>query len=481
MLLWTLLACSPVPVAPLVDQATTASGPTPPSVWIEAPSAAVEGQPFEFRAGLSDATGVRSVRVFAAAGRGRGPCDPRSNLCLDLVGPRVTIDARATRNATWDLAWTPPAAAGARFWLQAVMIDQAGVVSFVDEPWPVDVVPMVRGCTFEGSPDYDPQATFDDGSCQCPRTWTAHNPAELAALSGCTGIELLTIQGAFQGPISLPDLTRADWVQIGPATGVTALELPALAEGRLFLDQVEGSFTLDLPAAQGVDLNVDASPGLRALTAPPGTAVDELNLTWNPNLERVTLEGAGDLSWAEVGWNSALTTFSTAADTAGVVEVFGNDALTSVALHGARAGKVNVYSNPRLETIDVAAAQLGVLAVYDNLAVTRVSLPSATQARRLQLMNEPSLVTADATSLQRALQVEVSATGLSALRLPALRQVGTLDVLYNPSLQTLALPVLGAGAVQVGHNPQLCATQEPVLANPPPGLTVTGTGNLCDP
>jgi hypothetical protein len=476
-----MLGCTP-DIAPNLDEATLQSYPGPPTVDLDVPVTAVEGEPFEFDVHLESFRGPRTVRVFAAGALGRGPCDPRSGQCLDLVGPRTLVEQRTARDSDWTVSWTPPLPAGSRFWLQAVLFDSGGVARFVDDPWPVDVVPRVPGCTFVGSPDYDLQATLDDGSCQCPRELRAHSLADLNALNGCTGVELLTIDGAINGPIRLPGLQFATWTEITNATGVTALELPALAEGRLALDGVEGSFDVTLPAARTVDFIANASPGLRALRAPGAATLRSLDLTWNPNLSEVTIEGAGDLQTAGIGWNDALTTVELRNDLAYVVNVWGNNALRSIALTGTRgASTVTIESNPALESVDIAAARVGRVEVFENRAVRQIALPHATQARVVGVSSEPMLTTLSLPALLTTEDLMLLGTAATALDLPALTTVDNMLIYGNPDLTAVSVPSLSSGSVELSNNTLLCVTNEPRFANPPPGLRVTGQGNLCDP
>jgi hypothetical protein len=71
---------------------------------------------------------------------------------------------------------------------------------------------------------------------------------------------------------------------------------------------------------------------------------------------------------------------------------------------------------------------------------------------------------------------------LTSLSLPALTHLGTLLV-AETGLTSVSLPALTDTDwfAQFIDNPALCVTAEPIFASPPPGCTVSGTGNLCDP
>ncbi|HMV70395.1 MAG TPA: hypothetical protein PKA64_26370, partial [Myxococcota bacterium] len=67
--------------------------------------------------------------------------------------------------------------------------------------------------------------------------------------------------------------------------------------------------------------------------------------------------------------------------------------------------------------------------------------------------------------------------------LPALTELTRLDLRDNAALSTVELPSLGDSdwVVTADDNPALCVTAEPALAAPPPGCSVTASGNACDP
>lgn len=480
MLSLLLLACSQDVSVPLVDEATLASGGPPPAVYLSVDPTVVAGQPLNIRTSLTDATGVRSVIVLASTALGQGPCDPRSGECLDLVGQRTTLDRRVTRNATWDVAWTPPVAAGTTVWLQAAMLDR-GVVRYVDEPHQVDVLANVPGCTFAGSYDFNPAATVDDGSCDCPRVLRAHGPAELSRLAGCSGVELLTIDGAIGGAISLPDLAWADELTIGPATGVTALELPALERGRVSLDGVAGAFSLALPASQAVDLSATASPGLLSVGTPNGAAMAGLALLDNPSLAEMALGAGGEIGRVELIGNGALEEVHIGAAGVRLLRATNNPALRSIALAGALGiMELEVESNPALRSVDVAGARMNRLLVMGNGALEALRLPQLLSARLFELSYEPSLVTLDLSSLTTARQMLVHNTGIGALNLGALTEVQELYLMSNGSLGSVDAPALERGYVAITDNPSLCLTQVEPFASPPARLQVETSGNLCD-
>jgi len=481
-LLPLLFACSPdAALAPPVDSALLASYAVGANLWIDAPDVAVEGEPLTFRAVLENSGGARTVRVFVSDALGQGPCDPRSGVCLDLIGQRTLIDQRTLRHGTWSVTWTPPAPAGTRLWLQAALFEN-GVLRQVDDPQLVDVVPRVLGCTFAGSPDFDPQATLDDGSCQCHREGHVHAQADFAAIQACSGLDRLTIDGPINGVISLPDLQWVGAMEVTGATGVTGVDLSALREGALTFDGVEGSFDLVLPSSQGAVVTVNASPGLRALRVPAAASVAQLELTWNPNLTTVDLEGPAELGWAEIGWNDALTSVHAASALVWALEVFGNAALDAVTLTGARgAARVSVYSNPALREVEVDGARLGQLLVYENASITRISAPNATSARVVDGSYNPALTSFDLPRLGTVLDLAVIGSGMPALAFPALTDARDLTFYGDPALASVSLPALVSGSIEVSQNPLFCVTADPWWASPPPGVRVTGTANLCDP
>jgi hypothetical protein len=71
---------------------------------------------------------------------------------------------------------------------------------------------------------------------------------------------------------------------------------------------------------------------------------------------------------------------------------------------------------------------------------------------------------------------------LTSLSLPSLTQAELIQV-AETSLSTFSVPALTDTDwyAYLASNPALCVTDEALFASPPPGCTVSGTGNLCDP
>ena len=74
-------------------------------------------------------------------------------------------------------------------------------------------------------------------------------------------------------------------------------------------------------------------------------------------------------------------------------------------------------------------------------------------------------------------------SALTDLVMPALTRLGALQVSDNPALTAVSILALGDSDWQIDleDNLQLCATDIPLIAAPPPGCAAFGSGNACDP
>lgn len=485
MMWMVLLGCSPESTPAQVDPALAAR--TQAWVQLNGPGpTALQTLPIDVDVRIYRSAQRATVVLFESSAEGPGPC--ANGQCLGITQPLREV-GRASGTSRVSIPWTPAAPVGSVVYLQAALIVGGRVVD-TSEVRGVTIRPLVPGCMRPQSPDYDPTATWDDGSCACPSAIVAANAAQLAPYLMCEDLGDVTITGVQDPTITLPNLARVRGLVVEGASAAR-LVLPALEQAR--------------------KLEVRDNPALLSVDAPVLAAVE----TWvaffaNPSLTSVTLPGAMRASGIDVGGAHQITdlTLPRLLDDPGVtptVNVSGS-VLTRLALGGSDGpARIAVSSAPALGVLEIGSlGPASGLSLVDlpALASWNVALPQ--EVYELELVSLPFLPAPD---LSGVAHIEVGsfadlswtdltlsgltsagalwvhdAPALTAVALPALAGVASLVVEDNASLHTLTLPVLGDTdwSVAVSGNPLLCATDVPALASPPPGCSAYGTGNACD-
>ncbi|HMV68621.1 MAG TPA: hypothetical protein PKA64_17350, partial [Myxococcota bacterium] len=361
----------------------------------------------------------------ASAARGAGPC--QGGLCLDVLAPVQVVGRRAGVTSSVVLSFVPADlgfAPGDRIVLQAARLRGGRPVaaSNVRED---RVQATVAGCTSRLSPDYDPAATWDDGSCACPDRLAPTTAADLAPYALCERMSEL-------------DLSRfADAVA----------EMPALRElGRLTARRPPGLVEIQLPAWEGPTAQVEIvdAAALRVVSLPALRRTLVLTVRDAPHLEVL------DLRSLEAAQHSGPWVLRT-----------GLTALDLPAL--ASADTMKVSEGPALVTLSLPALRSALsLTVSDDPALEALSLPALEDAGLLFVERDDAL---------RA----VAAPALVSLRAAYLRDLPRLDAVELPALADTDW------SVTVERAPWMCVTDVPIFASPPRGCSVSGAGNLCDP
>jgi hypothetical protein len=452
------------------------------------------------------------LAVFASAAPGAGPCDPRTGQCLQLAPPLQRVAQRRAASPRSDtFRWTPPAAlsAGASVYVQVALLynGRAIAVSNVDVS---TVLPYRPGCRWDGSPNYDPSANVDDGSCACPQYLTVDSMAALSPYLGCARLGSLTVQDAQDPLVELPNLRKVERLTLFHSPAVTRLSLPTLTEA-YFLDvqQNDALTRLDAPAlvsAHGIDLHLNPRfttlnvgtpaaltwitavdmPALTELVLPGLNELDYLEFQRCPVLTRVDLRGLHRLNDLLLMDTPSLTSLDVGQPTD----------MNALYLIGAVPG---VISLPSVST-------LGDLAFFETAQPQRVELPGIARLDGLDLSQTHHPVQIDAPRLRHVQRAEVYETdnlgtldlsqvdsagelvfrdnaGLQRIDLQSLTTLGYLSMVDNQALDTLDLSALSDSdwSVVAEGNPALCVTAIPALGSPPPGCSVEGSGNACDP
>jgi hypothetical protein len=471
--IWLCLAAACVGAAPssesMAQRAPPSSVPSVGLWWTG--DGPYDGQPSEVRVRVYGFAPGARVAVVASHGRAASPwCFARSWVCLDGVRPVRRAAEAPVVDAGADIFLTvDPGAlgfvAGDTLALQAVLLDPNG------RPWSdsplleVSVEPTVVGCTYQGSPDYDPTATLA-GPCACPERLVATTAAELAPYAACTTLGEIDLSG-FVDPVA---------------------ELPLLEE-------------VAVVQAQGV-------PGLEALRLPSwrGPAGAELFVVGAPNLVSVDLRSQRD-GFVLVDGAPALTDLDLRSLEVGQLDIEGTG-LSTLSLPALTLGDATFRNNPSFATFDAPVLEeLSFGLLFDRSGpVGPLQLPALQRGRFLSIVRAPQLTHVDApvmVSMQEAVALEdlpalvsvslpalrevgdlvVQLTALSAVSLPALEQASVLYLRANPSLSSFSVPALGDTNWNAlfQDNPALCVTAEPIFAAPPPGCTSAGIRNLCDP
>ncbi|HMV66560.1 MAG TPA: hypothetical protein PKA64_06895 [Myxococcota bacterium] len=193
--LLSLSACAPEDAA-LPD----AELAPPASIVIDPPDQAFIGRTNTFNVTGNLGQQEPVFLAVSAAGPGRGPCPGAlGGRCLGILSPNLIghepYDGTA---ATFDVPFPGGLRPGMELWFQAAVIRGInGAASVLSEPVSVTAEAYVPGCTDPGASNYDPTATYDDGSCSFPGTnpsgsvlipssdWV--DPAPPAGWSQCAG------------------------------------------------------------------------------------------------------------------------------------------------------------------------------------------------------------------------------------------------------------------------------------------------------
>jgi hypothetical protein len=428
-----------------------------------------------------------TVVLLASDTEGAGPC--RDGECLGILPPLQQI-GRASGTTSVSIPWTPTGPVGSVVHMQAALMIGGRVVD-VSDVASVTILPFYPGCTRPESPDYDPTANWDDGTCACPGSVVAASAAELAPYLGCADLGHITLTGAHDSTTSFPNLVRADEIVVDGAS-MTHLSFPALTDAST-LDVRSASSLLSIEAPALVWLErwfvVEDDPSLTTITLPPAMSAAQIVISGSHQLT--------DLTLPRLLSHPAGTTMIGAS----------GDNLTRLTLLGSDPpSQVIIADAPSLTTLDIGS--LGTdssltLSDLPRLSTWTGALPPALY--ELELYRLPALATHNLAGVEHIESGQIAyvpwttlslpdlasatslwlhdAPSLTAIALPGLTSLSSLAITDNPVLTSLWLPALGDTdwSIGVDNNPSLCATTVPQIASPPPGCSAYGSGNSCDP
>lgn len=155
-----------------VDESTWEAGseqlPPPATIRLTAPDGLYVGRSNVLR--VTGNLGQQEPVYLAGslAGPGAGPCPGAlGGSCLDVLAPRLlTSGPFDGTSADLTVSVPPTLPAGTTLSFQAVVIRGAGgSATVLSAPLSVVALEYLPGCTDPAAPNYDPTATFDDGSC----------------------------------------------------------------------------------------------------------------------------------------------------------------------------------------------------------------------------------------------------------------------------------------------------------------------------
>jgi hypothetical protein len=400
-------------------------------------------------------------------------CVGPGSACREVATPYVEVGRDTFATTEWrstfqvepgDFGWQP----GDSVVLQAILLGPDGRAWASSNPL-IDVVdPTRKGCTFPHSPDYDPLAEVDNG-CACPWVVTATTQAELDAYAECTVLSTVLLNDWAEASVSLPKLERASRVELRTSVAVEQIHLPRLTASyqrgvriRVEIGDTPALRDLDLSSLQVGELTLSEAPALGALDLPAleyGTLW--LTRTGTPSITLPVMK-RGDLTLNTLAALASL--HAPLLTVAGTVQLQSTGLTGPLALPSLRqVGHLQVDNDPTLTGLQAPVLQsLGTLEIYQLPSLSDLSLPAVETARTLEIFDLDALTTFAAPALH------------------------TLNVLYLGDNLTLSALDLAALAdtdwiAQIEGNPALCVTDTPQLLAPPPGCTVDGTDNLCDP
>lgn len=453
-----------------------------PTVTLAGAEQVLLGEPVEIRLDVQDNARLLHAEVWSSDQLGQGPCDASSGVCLDLAAP-VQRASYVIRNGERRLSWIPSTAGAVH--IQVSLRSAAGAVA-VSDVLSVDVVPFISGCTRAASPDFNPAATVDDGSCACPARVNIVDYVDLVPYLDCESLGVINVFGYPNHTLSLPALRDVEELYI--QSSVSHIELPALERYRL--------------------VTVRENPYLESFSATGITEGGHIILEDNPRLTTVDIASNGPAGTLQLSQNRALTALDVSGASLGALMVSQQDALVDLTLGAFDAEPyISIFDNASLARLDLRAVtslQDGQLELRDLPAMANLpALPA--RMRWLMLSGLRRITTLDLRGIElenvsvrmmprlRAARLgqvgrleSMGAEGnpaLERLDLTGVAEVGVLAVLDNPLLAAIELPAtLGyCHDLFFFDNPALCVTGEPALSNQPAGCVVRGDGNLCDP
>lgn len=481
-----LLGCSPNPMPAQVDPAVSErslawvrlNGPGP---------TAFQTVPVDVGVNIYQNNRRATVILLASTTQGAGPC--RNGECLGITAPLQEV-GRATGTTRVSIPWTPTAPVGSVVYLQAALLIGDRVVD-TSEVWTVTILPLLPGCTRPASPDYDPTANWDDGTCACPESVVAASAAELAPYLGCADLGDVTLTGAHDPVTTFPNLLRAGELVVEGAS-MTHLSLPALTEAaKLDVRNAPGLIAIDAPSLTTLNawFAVQDDPSLTSITLPPAITTAAISISGAHQLDDLTLP------WLRAHPNGTPMVFVS------------GDALTRLTLLGADLDvQIYVTEAPDLTTLTMGPIGPGSsvgLAELPSLSTWSATLPR--ELAEFDLYALPSLPAPDLAGVEHIESGQIAyvqwtslalpdlasssslwfhdAPLLNSISLPSLAWLASLVITDNPALSSLSIPALGDTDWTIGvqGNPAFCATSVPQLAAPPPGCLAYGTDNACDP
>jgi hypothetical protein len=142
----------------------------PPEALTIAPFIAYAAQSASITISGGAVEGETAYLAWSAEGLGEGPCfRPIGDQCVGLLSPRLAGSATVDEAGIATVEVSIPDAPGASMALQAWIVrGWGGVDSFASEAATQELIPYIVGCTDPAATDYNPDATFDDGTCTYP-------------------------------------------------------------------------------------------------------------------------------------------------------------------------------------------------------------------------------------------------------------------------------------------------------------------------
>jgi hypothetical protein len=382
------------------------------------------GYPWSLSVRVADNAAPGELVVYASPVEAPGPCAP-SGVCLDVAAPLLPVGRLPVGEDVYPMTWRVPSQVpeGASVFFQAALLQGGDVVTTSMVVEAVAVTPQ-PGCMTPTSPDYDPSANVDDGSCACPGQLTVTSAAALRPYLTCAVLGELEVSGLTSTLLELPSLAVVDRLVLADNPGVEGISLPALREA--------GS------------VEIVANPRLRAISVPGADELDGLQVVGNPRLTTLQLATTGTLHGLQVTDNARLRTLDLTRTRARSVTVARDPQLVSI-----RTGALAADNSLLLERLDaLVTVDLGPTTRLDRLTllsapqITGLPAFAAGEIGRVELADLPALVQLTAGAVTRI--DELALHDLTALTSIELQTAGTLTGAVRlerlPALREARLP-----------------------------------------
>lgn len=444
----------------------------------------VIGEPLRVQVELVRSDPSVRVSVFASDRRGL-TC--QGGECIPIASPLTLLGRFPAVGDGGEIVWDPvaPFDPGDTVHIVAVATRNGAVVATAG---PAQVELASAGCTFDGSPNYDPRADVDDGSCVCQATQVAHNQAEIElARQRCAYVQTLELTDFEASTADLSPVRAVDAVRVvGPrepahivgaglervgfnlsdTTGLTTIDVEAL---RLADTEIRTSAALSSVQVRGAyeagDVFFYANAALTSISMPDVVLAGELAVQGHFTLHTLDLGALRLVDAVNLAVNPLLREPQWGAlGGAAQVRVSDNAALTTLNLRGlVDPTYLTIDSNPALVAVDAPDLErVTELSMFSNAALEEVQLPALVVAANVELWDHARLTT---------------------LGLPALRAMDVLGLEFNPALASVDLgALLPTGWVVIAsQNRALCLADVPSLYPVPPGCELVETDHGCPP